>query len=368
MKKVLFALNNMNIGGTEKAFLNYVETLSEDEYDITLLLLEESGGFLPYVPKRVHIQSVREWKIMKTEILDPPLQVAEKYLRSGRIGRAFGIAFFHCLAKLSNDRTEYYRYILRDLRLNEEYDTAIAYCGPFDFITALVLDCITARKKVQWIHFDVSKFKFNTKTCKRLYRKFDEIRVVSDEARYQLIKKIPQLEAKTITSANIVLAEQCRRMAEMGEGFLDKFDGIRIVTVGRLSEEKGQDIIPDIAAELRKSGIHFRWYLVGDGKLRSKIESKCSEYAVEENIVFLGTQANPYPFLKEADLYVQTSVHEGFCITLAEAKAFNLPIISTECAGAHEQLDGREMCFIVNRSIEDMYSSIQEVIDKGLRK
>ena len=222
----------------------------------------------------------------------------------------------------------------------------------------------TSSEKIQWIHFDVSKFKFNTKICRKLYPKFDQINVVSNEAREQLIKKIPEIAEKTVTRPNVVSREQCRKMAEMGDGFTDDFAGIRIVTVGRLSEEKGQDIIPEVAAQLKKDGFNFRWYLVGDGKLRPTIEQKSEEYAVKENIVFLGTQANPYQFLKDADLYVQTSKHEGFCITLAEAKAFDLPIVSTDCAGAHEQLDGQKYCAVVKRNAAELYTVIAEHLTK----
>lgn len=358
MKKVLFALNNMNIGGTEKAFLNYVDTLSSDEYDVTLLLLEKSGGFLPFVPERVHIKVVGDYESMKREIMDPPLQVAKNYLRERKIFRAFCIALLHGLFKLTEDRTMYYRYVLKGHEEQEKYDVAIAYCGPFDFLTVYVRYFVHAVKKIQWIHFDVSKFHFNTKMCRKLYPRFDEIRVVSDAAREQLLNKIPEIKAKTITAPNVVSFEQCRKMADMGEGFTDSCDGVRIVTVGRLSEEKGQDIIPEVAAKLKAEGVKFKWYLVGDGKLRPVIEQKCRDYDVTENIVFLGVQANPYQYLKQADLYVQTSIHEGFCITLAEAKAFDLPIVSTDCAGAHEQLDGQKCCAVVQRSTTELYNAI----------
>ena len=362
MKKVLFVLNNMNIGGTEKAFLNYVDTLPPEEYDVTLLLCEKSGGFLPYIPERVHVKVMDDYASMKREIMDPPLRIAGDYLRSGHICRAFWIAALHLVAKITNDRTLYYRYVLRKQPERGAYDAAIAYCGPFDFLTVYVLYAVRAAKKVQWIHFDVSKFHFNTKMCKRLYPKFDGICVVSDAAREQLLKKIPEISDKTITVPNVVSPEQCRRLAEAGGGFQDGFEGIRIVTVGRLSEEKGQDIIPPIAAKLKENGINFRWYLIGDGKLRPTIEAQCKKYGVDEEIVFLGVQANPYPYLKEADIYVQTSKHEGFCITLAEAKAFDLPIISTDCAGAHEQLDERKNCKVVKRDTDVISQSVFSVV------
>lgn len=362
MKRVLFVLNNMNIGGTEKAFLNYINTLSYEEYEITLLLLEKCGGFLPFVPDKVQVQVMDEYNRMKSEIMDPPLIVAKNYVRSGKLIQATIIVTLHTLFKITNDRTPYYKYVLRGKQLEEKYDIAIAYCGPFDFLTVFILFFVEAKKKIQWVHFDVSKFNFNKKICRKLYPKFDEIRIVSDEARSQLIRRIPEISRKVIVHPNVVSAEQCRKMAEMGEGFTDGFKGIHIVTVGRLSEEKGQDIIPEVASQLKYNGINFKWYLIGNGKLRPTIEKMCKKCSVEDDIVFLGTQVNPYRFLQEADLYVQTSKHEGYCITLAEAKVFNIPIVSTECAGAHEQLDGIEHCIVVERNTNNLVNALVHII------
>lgn len=362
MKKILFLLNNMNIGGTEKSFLNLLGTLSPEEYDVTLLLLEATGGFMEYIPSWVHVEVMSGYSEMRKEILEPPLEIAKHYIKAKRIIRAACLAFCHLLFKLTNDRTLYYRYVLKGkARIQEAYDVAIAYAEPFDFLTVYVLYDIQAKEKLQWVHFDVSKFHFNTKMCRRLYTRFNQINVVSEEARKALLEKIPEIAHKTKTVLNIVSAEQCRALADMGRGFEDRGiprGGIRIVTVGRLSKEKGQDIIPEVVAYLKNHGIAFRWYLVGDGKLRPEIERKCAKYGVSDDVVFLGTMPNPYPYLKQADLYVQTSVHEGFCITLAEAKVFGLPIISTDCAGAHEQLDGVANCHVVRREVSEICNAM----------
>lgn len=364
MKKILFVLTNMNIGGTEKSLLNLLDTMSPEEYEVTVLLLEKTGGFLEYLPYWCRVEAISGYESMKKEIMEPPLKVVKEYLKKGKVTRAVSLAFLHLVFKCTDDRTLYYRYILKNSNLSGTYDIAIAYAGPFDFITVYVLNCVKASEKIQWIHFDVSKFHFNTKMCRRLYPKFDHIHVVSEEARKALVAKVPTIEPKTRTVLNVVSEKQCRRMADMGHGFDDGYTGgIRIVTVGRLSKEKGQDIIPEVAACLKNRGIAFRWYLVGDGKLRPEIERKCAEYGVSEEIVFLGTTPNPYPYLKQADLYVQTSVHEGFCITLAEAKVFGLPIISTDCAGAHEQLDGVANCHVVRREVPGICEAIiKEVV------
>lgn len=361
-KRVLFVLNNMNIGGTEKACLNMLDTLSPDEYDVTLLLLEKSGGYLSYIPDWVNVETVDGYCDMKPEIMNPPLRVIGQHIRSGKLLRAVRLAATHLYFKITRNRTPYYRSVLKNCPLKTGYDIAIAYAGPFDFISTYVAYRVSAREKIQWIHFDVSKFQFNVETVKRLYHRFQKICVVSDEAKRQFLKVMPEMADRTTTYHNVVSVQKCRELAEKGSGFDDLWGKIRIVTLGRLSTEKGQDIIPSIALRLKEKGIPFRWYLIGNGKLRNRIEREIQANNLQSEVIMLGTKPNPYPYLKQADVYVQTSVHEGFCITLAEAKAFDLPIVSTDCAGAHEQLDGRENCCVVERDADTLYQAISNTL------
>lgn len=365
-KKICFVLNNMNVGGTEKAFLNMVDFLPKEKFDVTLLLLEQSGGFLPMVPDHVHIEILPGYDRMKPEIMDAPLAVIRREVREGQFLRAAGLALTHLIFKLTGDRTLYCRWVLKGVRNEEKYDYAVAYCGPFDLITVYVLYCIKAGRKIQWIHFDVNKIYFNAVMYRRLFRRFHRICVVSEEARKHLVSVIPEIEPKTKTVRNRISKEGCRRMADLGEGFQDGYEGLRIVTLGRLSAEKGQDIIPYAARILEDRGLEFRWYLIGDGKLREKIEEIAADVGVADRLSFCGTQINPYPFLLQADIYVQTSRHEGYGIAIAEAKVFDLPVVSTDCTGACEQLEGRENSRIVGRRADEIAEAILE-ISRGVK-
>ena len=335
--------------------------VSPEEYEVTLLLLRRWGGFLEAVPDWVKVETIASYDLLEREMKAPPFVVAKERIKSGKVLRGMGIALLHLWYKLTGNRVPYFQFILQGTQTRRKCDVAIAFAGPQDFISTYVMEHIDAPTKVQWIHFDVRKIFFAVKTARKLYRKFHHVFVVSEEARQALVHVLPEIEDITRTVPNVISANLCRQQAEQEEGFTDGYTGTRIITLGRLSAEKGQDIIPDVAAELAAKGVDFRWYLVGDGKLRSAIEEKAADLGVSDRVVLLGTQTNPYPYLKEADLYVQTSVHEGFCITLGEAKAFELPIVSTNCAGAHEQLDGRENSYVVNLDTEEIADAILKV-------
>ena len=79
-------------------------------------------------------------------------------------------------------------------------------------------------------------------------------------------------------------------------------------------------------------------------------------------LFYLGSKANPYSFMKQCDIYVQPSRHEGYCITLAEAKCFNAPIVSTNFTGANEQIIHGQNGFVIEFEKKQMYETIKEIL------
>lgn len=363
MKKILFAVKNMNVGGVEKSLISLLNTLDTAEYEVDLLLLEEYGGFLNAIPNWVNVIICKDYVNIKDEVNMPPLWVIKAYLKSGRLGRAAVLLPAYLMTKATRDDRYYYKAVFRGVeKLPKHYDVAIAYTSIINYLTWFVDFFVDADAYIGWVHFDVSKTQQNRKTLLYLHDKMKKIYVVSQSALDAFTEKYPELKDKSELRYNVVDKNQILALAEAPAETIRK-PGIKtIVTLGRLTSEKGQDIVPVVAARLKKSGVSFKWYLIGDGGLRAQIEEEKRELGVENDVILMGTRTNPYPYLKQADLYVQTSVHEGFCITLGEAKVFGMPIISTEFAGAHEQLDDRADCAVIERSEDALYTKVMEVI------
>ena len=365
-KKILFMVINMNIGGTEKALLNMIDEINPNEFEVTILMLEKYGGFLNQIPQWVNVKYVKNYEYIKEIYSKPPFKVSKELINLGELKKGFNIGFSHLIYKLTNDRSTYFKYILKDCGdLNEEYDIAIAYAGPMDLISYYVINKINANKKVQWIHFDVTKISFDKKFIKKLYYKFNKVFVVSKEAKEKLDNLIPSLTSKTEVFHNIVSKNKIHNMANIGDGFEDEFDGTRILTVGRLSEEKGQDMIIPVVAKLKEEGYNIRWYIIGEGNLRAKCESLIKNYNLESEVVLLGSTDNPYKYMRECDIYVQTSIHEGYCITLAEAKKLYKPIITTNFISAKEHIHNNFNGLIVDVSKEGIYKGIKNLLDNN---
>ncbi|MCX0368215.1 glycosyltransferase [Clostridium perfringens] len=369
MKSILFMLINMNIGGTEKALINMLHELQKEKYKVTVLLLEKYGGFLDQIPNWVEVKYLSEYKNLKKYINEPPKKNVKELLSKKEYINVFNLFLSYCISKLKDDISYYYKYLLTDVSdLEEEYDIAVAYAGPMDFITYFVANKIRAKKRVQWIHFDISKIGFNKRFAENMYSKFDKIFVVSEEGKNKLNLLIPSLSDKTEVFFNIISSTLIKNMAENEEGFNDNYNGIRILTVGRLSREKGQDITISVLEKLIKQGYEVRWYCIGEGNMKKELEDMVKNKNLQENYILLGSKRNPYPFMKECDIYVQSSRHEGYCITLAEARCFNNPIITTNFTGANEQIRNEKTGLIVNFNQDEMYTAIKRIIkDRELR-
>lgn len=364
MKKILFMCINMNIGGTEKALLTMLNEMDRRKYDITLFMLEEHGGFLNQIPDGVKIMYLKEYKTLKKFINNPPQLVAKELIKNRKVISGLSILFIYIISKLIKDISIYYKYILRNVDIvNDEYDIAIAYAGPMDFISYFVTNKIKSKKRIQWIHFDITKIGFNINFAKRIYDKFDKVFVVSNEGKDKLINLIPSLKDKTEVFFNIISCKMIEKMAYEGEGFSDDFDGTRILTVGRLSKEKGQDLIIPVLKKLKENGYKVRWYCIGDGPARKEYEKLVDELNIKDDFIFLGSKLNPYTYMKECDIYVQPSKHEGYCITLGEARCFNNPIVTTNFTGANEQIDDEKIGLICDISEWEIYKSIKRLLD-----
>ena len=364
MKKILFMCINMNIGGTEKALLTMLNEMDRRKYDITLFMLEEYGGFLNQIPDGIKVIYLKEYKTLKKFINDPPQLVAKELIKNRKIIKGLSVLFVYIISKLMKDISIYYKYILSNVdTLNEEYDIAIAYAGPMDFISYFVTNKIKSKKRIQWIHFDITKIGFNINFAKRIYDKFDKVFVVSNEGKDKLINLIPSLKDKTEVFFNIISCKMIEKMSYEGEGFSDDFDGTRILTVGRLSKEKGQDLIIPVLKKLKENGYKVRWYCIGDGPAKKEYEKLVDKLNIKDDFIFLGSKLNPYTYMKECNIYVQPSKHEGYCITLGEARCFNNPIVTTNFTGANEQIVNENTGLVCEINEEEIYKAIKKLLD-----
>lgn len=357
MKRLAIVTKDMKIGGAEKALVSMLREIPEGKLDITLYVLTDDGELLRDVPSWVQIKKIPYGTAGMADIV-------KGYLRTGKLIKALHSVALSIRMK-SKDYYEQYLYKALMLpRIEEEYDAAISYFFPCGFIDWYTLHNVRAKKRFVWVHSDISKFpNIQNPACIDMYNGYDNIFCVSEESRRSFIKTLPEVSSTVDVMYNFISREEILTKAEQGPGFDDDFNGFRIVTVGRLSREKGQDLIPGVLARLLAAGYNVRWYCVGDGKLRTEIEQRTAEMGLEERLVLLGNRANPYPYVTDCDIYVQPSRIGAYDLAIAEARCLRKPIVATVTNSSVEQLEDEVTGYLVPIDEEALFSKIKSLLD-----
>lgn len=110
-------------------------------------------------------------------------------------------------------------------------------------------------------------------------------------------------------------------------------------------------------------GIDVGLLLLGTGELEGKLKNQVKELGLEKNIKFLGYQENPYKYVKNADLFVCSSLHEGFSTAMTEALIIGTPVITTMCSGMIELLGKNEYGVIVENDETALYNGIKNILE-----
>lgn len=352
-KKILFVIDSLNSGGAEKSLVSLLSILDYEKFEVDLVMFSIGGLYLPLVPKEVNI-------------LEQPNYF--KYKRDNNYKRNLKIE----ISRIKNSlllRTPIYKKkyhsaqivsksILNNLeKQRKKYDIAIAYSQGLP--TYYVVDKVDANKKLCWINTDYKKAGYNTKFDVKYYQKCDFMIAVSEKNKEVLEDVYPQFKDKIKVIYDIISPKLVIDMANEGEGYTDDFDGIRILTIGRHVYLKGYDMAIDAAKLLKESGVNFRWYSIGEGELTNQLKQQVKENGLEKEFIFLGTFTNPYPFIKQCDIYCQPSRFEGFGMAIAEAKILNKPVVVTKFDIAYDQINEK------NGVLVDM---VPDSIVKGLKK
>lgn len=364
-KDIIIVHGRMIMGGVEKALLALLDVLEGKGLSVTLLLLKEGGELYDQIPSWVNLAIVPGYAENEYLIFDNPLHVAKQHIIGGNIIEGIRAALRGIKIRASKKNLWYLHYeaLLEKLPSVYRAKVAISFRGLDYFVPYYVLEKIEAEHKLVWIHGDVKHHIFEDNVIAgKLFPRFERIYGVSEDVKKSVDEMFPALRQKTSVFRNLIPEESIKKQAAENKVFDENFTGINIVTVGRLSALKGQDRIPSVVARLKELNIPFRWYLVGNGEMWKQVEDLVRRHEVEDQIILVGNQMNPYPYLSGCDLYVQTSHTEGASVVMHEAKIFHRPIVTTEVASAGlvvtHDVDG----LIVPNSEDGLYEGIKEML------
>ena len=217
----------------------------------------------------------------------------------------------------------------------ESFDVALDFYGYGNILTGYCAQKIQAKKKATWFHDEnLMWFQFTEKYLDY----FDKWFCVSDAVEKSLINSYGNRDARMEVLYNFIDIDEIKKRAEEVCDTSEMVGDYTILSVGRLAYQKGFDIAIEAARILKERNIDFRWYIIGNGVEYVNLRQKIQDYSLGDWFVLLGERDNPYPFMKKCDLYVQPSRHEGYGITLLEARTLCRPIIATDIDSFKEQI------------------------------
>lgn len=370
-KKILFIINTMGRAGAETALIELLKKLaSMGKYQLFLYAVIPCGELFDQVPEGVHI--------LNRHISSHSVLSFAGHMRiAGEVFYSFlyRMTGFRLLGYLldnlreqmaSGKKLQYDKLLWRLLadgrpQVAGNYDLAVAYIeGASAYCLA---DKVKARHKAAFIHIDYEKAGYTPRMDRDCYRAAKKIFVVSKEVGERFCGVYPQYRNKIRLFRNLLDAEGIRQKACEGTGFQDKFDGIRLLTVGRLHYQKGYDIAVEALARLRRDGYNVRWYVIGEGMERARLERRIKKHGVEASFLLLGARDNPYPYMKEADIYVHATRYEGKSIAIEEAQILGKAIVASDCTGNAEQIVSGYDGTLLTLNVENLVHRLERVID-----
>lgn len=373
MEKICIVAECMYCGGTEKSLLSLLKFLDRKKYEITLLLLKKQGDLLIQLPADIKVEEIVLPESEVDELLMGRTNALKKAIKEGHLLKALSKAIRGGRMILSTKtdaerRIWYYQSIESKVSMYpEKFDLVIDYMGYGLFNTFYAARKVQAEKRISWIHFECEQIP-DFLAFRDILNEYDYIMCVSKEGKRQAINMMPELKDKCRVFYNIIDKEELYKLAEQEN--IRKEDGINILSIGRLDPQKGFDIGIKAISRLKAEGYNVKWKIIGEGAQRNQLERLISDDKnAKESVMLLGQKINPYPYIRDCDIYFQPSRHEGYGIAVAEARAFNKPIVATDFAGAREQLINEETGMIVSCDSENMYKALKILIeDKKLRK
>lgn len=359
-RKVLFLNYSLHSGGIEKSLVTVLSLFDYQGYEVDLQLFANEGMFFDRVPARVHVLPPlfpRAYRLNIRRAFPALLFGGHPLLAVCRLM----VSFAGLRGTMGERLAKMWRVERRFVRSAPGgYDAVIAFMEGQPFYYAV--EKTRARVKIGFIHGDYRAMGLVREFDRPYVERFDALCTVSESCRAALDEAFPEYSKKFHVIYNIISAAFLRSMAKKGEGFTDGYNGMRVLSIARLSRQKGLDLALPAVVNLNRKGLRLRWYVIGVGPEEENLKKQAAELEAGECVVFLGEQANPYPYLRECGIYLQPSRFEGKPIAVDEAKVLCRPILLTNFSTAPDQITSGENGLIVPMTTQGIQEGLADLI------
>lgn len=351
-KRILFINGHLNAGGVERSLVDILKHMDYTKYAVDLLLLEDIGDYASELPPEVKVlfrdihhtygsfaSSIRrcivahDWMCLRLRFLF----LLQKF---------FGVCALKRAATI--------------LLGKHHYDCVIGFRP--GICSDLAAYSVQADRKITWWHH--GEFNVDCAAYGDMCSRMDAVAVVSQSCKEMLQDQLPGLADKLVYIPNMLDAVAIGQKAGNSPYTGDM---LHIVSVGRLAPEKHFENIVPVAKTLRDMSTDFVWHIVGDGPERSQLETLIAENDLKDHVILEGSKANPYPYMKYADLFVHPSYVESQGLTVLEALALGVPCVVTKTRGPCEFIKDGVNGLLTEQSPESLTEKVLSILtDKTL--
>lgn len=338
--KILVLHGHLSMGGEERVLLNVLRNLVELNYDVDLLITwnhKENNLFENEIPKKVNYEFLFDSYNGKNKLIKEIYRIKAK--------------------------TTYLKKIEKKIK-NEKYDIVIDYSS-----NLLKYDNFDIKIPVfAWIHFSLTFGEKLTlekiKKYKKQYKKYSKIFAITRVMKEEFINKVGIDEKKVELVYNPIDLKLIEKKAENVEKKYENYlKQDYFLQVSRLTQQKQPEHLVDIYYKLKQTGIKEKLYFIGDGEKKEIIKQKIKEYNLENDIILLGQIENPYPFFKNAKLFVHTAKYEGLPTVLLESLALGTPVVSYDCPTGPRDILGKNSEYGELISLNDKDMFVEKVLE-----
>ena len=373
--RIFIAMHYMEIGGAETALIGLLNALDPNRVDVDLFLYDHRGEMMQFIPEWVNLlPQIPKYSVLERPIIELVKRgfwgIAAARMWAKRISK---VAYKRSGSKLENNggfdkMSKCTTPLLPKINQSVTYDQAISFLTPH----RIVAEKVKAKKKIAWIPTDYTRVWVDAEEELKVWQKYDYVASISGDVTNTFLQVFPSLAPKIVEIENILSPSFVRKRAELKD--VDKeirHEGaITLLSVGRFSDAKNYDNVPDICKRLiGKTKLNIKWYIIGYGGDEALIRQKIKEAGMEEHVILLGKRINPYPYIKACDIYVQPSRYEGKSVTVREAQMLCKPVVVTNYPTAPSQIRSGIDGVIVPMDNEGCAHGLAEVIcDKPLQE
>lgn len=359
-KKVLFINYSLHSGGIEKSLVTLLSLFDYQGYDVDLQLFANDGMFLSRVPSEVNLLPPifpSEYKLNIRQAFPALVKTGHPLIAICR----FMVSFAGLKGTMGERLVRMWNVERRFIRPSKkEYDTVIAFMEGQPIYYAVTK--VKSKNKIGFIHGDYEAMGLSRIFDYDFIRRLNALCTVSESCKASLDNTFPEFADKFHVIYNIISSTFMRNMANEPADFEDDFNGTRILTIARLSHQKGLDIALPAISSLKKEGLKFKWYIIGIGPEEENLKGMIEQFGIGDSVKFMGERANPYPYLKTCDIYLQPSRFEGKSIAVDEAMVMCRPILLTDFSTAADQITSGENGLIVPMTSEGIAEGLKDLL------